>query len=89
MSSEEFDCGLDVALAVMCGKWKPLILYHLRSAPKRSGDLKRLVDGIARRCWSAAIIRRCRPRATTRMTPFGMTLVEALLPLCAWGMGRA
>ena len=28
-------CGLDVALAVMSGKWKPLILYHLQGGPTR------------------------------------------------------
>lgn len=40
-------CGLDVALAVMGGKWKPLILYYLRSGPRRFGDLGRLVAGIS------------------------------------------
>ncbi len=29
MENPEPVCGLDVALAVMGGKWKPLILYHL------------------------------------------------------------
>ena len=33
MSTEEPPCGLDVALAVMGGKWKPLILYNLNSGP--------------------------------------------------------
>ena len=47
MSTEEPPCGLDAALAVMGGKWKPLILYHLNSGPKRFGDLKRLVAGIS------------------------------------------
>ncbi len=47
MSTEEPPCGLDVALAVVGGKWKPLILYHLSSDPKRFGDLKRLVVGIS------------------------------------------
>ncbi len=33
ISSDESDCGLDVALMVMGGKWKALILYHLRMGP--------------------------------------------------------
>ena len=45
MSTEESPCGLDAALAVVGGKWKPLILYHLNSGPKRFGELKRLVVG--------------------------------------------
>lgn len=92
------DCGLDVALAVMGGKWKPLILYHLRQEPKRFSDLKRLVGGISekvliqqlRELVSADVLVRrdyqqVPPRVDYTITPFGMTLVEALLPLCVWG----
>ena len=45
MSTEDPPCGLDAAIAVMGGKWKPLILYHLNSGPQRFGDLQRLVVG--------------------------------------------
>ena len=98
MSSEDSDCGLDIALAVMGGKWKPLILYHLRLGPKRFGDLKRLVAGISEKMLSQqlrelvaaeVLVRRdyqqVPPKVDYTMTPFGMTLVEALLPLCEWG----
>lgn len=98
MNSEETDCGLDVALAVIGGKWKPLILYHLRSGPKRFGDLKRLVAGISekvliqqlRELVAAEVLirhdyRQVPPKVDYTITPFGMTLVEALLPLCMWG----
>ena len=47
MGCDESPCSLDVALAVVGGKWKPLILYHLNSGPKRFGDLRRLVAGIS------------------------------------------
>ena len=92
------DCGLDVALVVMGGKWKPLILYHLRSGAKRFGDLKRLVRGISekvliqqlRELVAAEVLVRhdhqqVPPKVEYTITPFGMTLVEALLPLCEWG----
>jgi len=39
--ADESRCGLDVALAVMGGKWKPLILYHLRAKPERFGEIRR------------------------------------------------
>ena len=47
MDDPEPVCGLDVALAVMGGKWKPLILFHLQHGPTRFGELKRRVSGIS------------------------------------------
>lgn len=96
--TENAECGLDVALAVMGGKWKPVILYHLQHGPRRFGDLKRQVTGISEK----VLIQQLRdlqmvgvlvrhdyqevpPRVDYTVTPFGMTLVEALMPLCSWG----
>ena len=99
MSTEQPLCGLDVALAVMGGKWKPLILFHLNSGPKRFGNLKRLVGGISekvliqqlRELVTAGVLtrydyQRVPPMVDYTMTPFGMTLGMALMPLCAWGI---
>jgi DNA-binding HxlR family transcriptional regulator len=47
MTESEFSCGMDVALAVMSGKWKPLILFHLSQGTQRFGELRRLVVGIS------------------------------------------
>ena len=98
MSTEEPACGLDAALAVMGGKWKPLILYQLHSGPKRFGELKRLVLGVSekvliqqlRELAAAGVLtrhdyQRVPPMVDYTMTAFGMTLVRALMPLCEWG----
>ena len=98
MSTEVSPCGLDAALAVMGGKWKPLILYHLNSGPKRFGNLKRLVVGVSekvliqqlRELAAADVIirhdyQRVPPVVDYTMTAFGMTLARALMPLCEWG----
>ena len=98
MSCDVSPCGLDVALAVVGGKWKPLILYHLNSGPKRFGDLRRLVAGISekvliqqlRELAVAGVLtrhdyQRVPPMVDYTMTPFGMTLAQALVPLCVWG----
>ena len=98
MATEEPPCGLDVAMAVMGGKWKPLILYHLNSGRKRFGDLRRLVAGISekvliqqlRELAAAGVVvrhdyRLVPPMVDYTVTPFGMTLVRALMPLCVWG----
>ena len=98
MSATESPCGLDAALAVMGGKWKPLILYHLNSGPKRFGDLKRLVTGISEKVLiqqlrdlaAAGVLtrrdyQRVPPMVDYTMTAFGSTLAQALVPLCIWG----
>ena len=98
MTVGEPACGLDVAFAVAGGKWKPLILYHLNPGPRRFGDLRRLVAGISekvliqqlRELVAAGVLvrhdhQRVPPMVDYTITPFGMTLVCALMPLCAWG----
>jgi DNA-binding HxlR family transcriptional regulator len=98
MSTTGPECGLDVSLAVMGGKWKPLILYHLRSGPVRFGDLKRLVAGISekvliqqlRELVAVGVLirhdhKQVPPKVDYTLTTFGETLVQALLPLCHWG----
>jgi DNA-binding HxlR family transcriptional regulator len=82
-------------------EWKPLILYHLNSSPKRFGDLRRLVAGISekvliqqlRQLAAVCVLvrhdyQRVPPMVDYTMTPFGMTLVRALMPLCGWGNAR-
>ena len=99
MSADDTPCGLDAALAVMGGKWKPLILFHLDSGPKRFGDLKRLVAGISEKVLiqqlrdlaaAGVLVRhdyqRVPPMVDYTMTPFGKTLARALVPLCVWGI---
>ena len=98
MSVPESPCGLDAAVAVMGGKWKPLILYHLNSGPKRFGELKRLVGGVSekvliqqlRELAAAGVLsrhdyQRVPPVVDYTITAFGLTLAQALMPLCVWG----
>ena len=91
-------CGLDVALTVMGGKWKPLILYHLQEGSRRFGELRRRVAGVSekvliqqlRELVAAGVLirrdhQRVPPKVDYTMTPFGLTLAAALMPLCVWG----
>ena len=98
MVESDFTCGMDVALRVMGGKWKPLILFHLAQGPQRFGELRRLVVGISekmliqqlRELASDGIVaredfRELPPKVEYSMTAFGQGLAAALAPLCAWG----
>jgi DNA-binding HxlR family transcriptional regulator len=92
------DCGLDTVLALIAGKWKMLILYHLCHAPRRFGELRRLLPGISEKMLiqdlrqmqeSNLLVRKdyqqVPPKVEYSITPFGRSLGKSLAPLCAWG----
>jgi DNA-binding HxlR family transcriptional regulator len=92
------ECGLDVAFAVVGGKWKPLILYYLSRESRRFGELRRLVVGVSEKVLiqqlrelrvdgivSRTDHREVPPRVDYAITVYGRRLAEALMPLCDWG----
>jgi DNA-binding HxlR family transcriptional regulator len=98
MTRAPFSCGLEAALVVMGGKWKPLILFHLGHDRRRFGELRRLVAGVSekmliqqlRELQADGIIERVDfkeipPKVEYALTPLGLSLVDALRPLCDWG----
>jgi len=93
-----FVCGLDAALRIIGGKWKPLILFFLQNEAMRYGELKRSVIGVSdkmliqqlKELESHGVISRTDhkevpPRVDYALTPFGRNLAKALVPLCSWG----
>jgi DNA-binding HxlR family transcriptional regulator len=98
MTAIAFICGLDAALAVIGGKWKPLILFHLAYGARRYGELRRAVGGVTdkvliqqlKELRADGIIDRLDykeipPKVEYSLTRFGRTLAKALAPLCVWG----
>lgn len=93
-----FTCGLDAAVAVVGGKWKPLILWALQDEPRRFGELRRNVRGVSEKMLTQQlrelesdgivhreVYREVPPRVEYSLTPLGRSLNEALLPLGDWG----
>ena len=93
-----FSCGLDAALHLISGKWKPLILFFLRDGAKRYGELKRSVGGVsdkvliqqlkdleAHSVLARTDYKEVPPRVDYALTPLGRSLADALVPLCTWG----
>ena len=98
MAAIAFTCGLDVARAVIGGKWKPLILFHLAHGARRYGELRRAIEGVSdkmliqhlKELHADGIIDRLDyneipPKVEYSLTTFGTTLAKALAPLCVWG----
>src|SRR6185437_1571465 len=40
------NCPVELAIRIIGGKWKPVIIWHLRENKKRFGELKREIKGI-------------------------------------------
>ena len=98
MKPQTYGCGLEAALAVVGGKWKPIVLWQLAQAPRRFGELRRLVTGISEKMLiqqlreleaDGIVIRKdfqeIPPRVEYSLTEFGVSLGQALSPLCEWG----
>lgn len=98
MRGKIFSCGLDAAVAVIGGKWKPLILWALHAKPQRFGELRRNISGITekmliqqlRELEADGVVHResfheVPPRVEYSLTKLGDSLNEALLPLGDWG----
>jgi len=93
-----FICGLDAALRVIGGKWKPLILFFLAKGPTRYGELKRSIEGVSdkmliqqlKELEAHGIVKRTDygevpPRVDYSLTPLGESLSQTFMPLCEWG----
>jgi DNA-binding HxlR family transcriptional regulator len=98
VKARPFSCGLDAALAVIGGKWKPLILFHLAKEPLRYGELRRAVGSVTHKVLiqqlkqleADGIVKRfdyqeVPPHVDYSLTRLGRTLARALAPLCDWG----
>lgn len=90
--------SVHVYISVIGGKWKPEILWYLKSGPMRFGELQRNVTGITqvtltknlRELESDGIITRTvypeiPPRVDYRLTEFGKSVFPVLDAISSWG----
>lgn len=99
----EFDCPLYSALAVLGGRWKPLILWHLiEEGPQRFLALQRLLHGVPKKVLSAQLkeliasglvskltFETKAPATEYRVTDYGRSVAPVLDALCTWGEAHA
>lgn len=91
-------CPLEAALEALAGKWKGLILFHLRDGTKRFNELRRLMPGITPRTLARQLRELERdgvvartvhaevpPRVEYRLTELGRRLGPAIDVLLEWG----
>lgn len=91
-------CPVESTLAVIGGRWKPLILYHLRGQPRRFNELRRLMPKVTQRMLTqhlreleadGVIIREVReqvpPHVEYSFSAKGRSLLPILDAMAEWG----
>lgn len=95
---KKYKVGVEAALEVMGGKWKPLIIYHLMTGRKRTSELRRLIPDITQKVLTTQlrglekdeIVQRkvyseVPPKVEYELTSYGWGLKPVLDFLCYWG----
>lgn len=97
-AQKKYQVGVEAALEVMGGKWKPLIIFHLMTGRKRTSELRRLMPGITQKMLTTQlrglekdeivtrkVYNEVPPKVEYELTPYGWGLKPALDLLCYWG----
>ena len=92
--------NIEIALDIIVGKWKPVIMFHLLNNDKlRFSELQRLIPDISKKMLTNQlrelehhdIIHRevyaeVPPRVEYSITEYGMGLKEVLMAMQKWGL---
>ncbi len=93
-----FGCPVEAALEALGGKWKGLVLFHLKDGKRRFNELRRLIPDVTQRTLTRQLRELERDRIVARtvypevpprveyvLTDFGKTLIPILEALYVWG----
>ena len=91
-------CPVEVALSIIGGRWKILIIYQLFEGKHRVNEMRRAIEGISQRVLTqnlrelerdGIVARKVFPESPPHveyaLTAFGQTLEPVLGRLCEWG----
>ncbi|MGZ2257101.1 winged helix-turn-helix transcriptional regulator [Roseobacter sp. A03A-229] len=95
------DCPVEVAVAMIGGKWKPVLLFHVMMGAKRYSELKKLVPRASDRMLTRSlreleedglvngdIFPEMPVRVEYSLTTDGKTLYPILAEMSRWGTNR-
>lgn len=94
----EYKCGIDITLAVVGGKWKASILWHLAQGTMRFSDLQRQFSDTTRKMLTQQlreleldglvhrkVYPQVPPKVEYSLTPRGRSIHPILEQMCTWG----
>lgn len=94
----QYNIGVEATIEVIGGKWKPVILCHLKHGKLRTSELKKAIPQITQKMLTQqlrelekdGIINRIvyeqvPPKVEYEISEYGRSLNELLENLCKWG----
>lgn len=101
-SAKRYNCAVELAVDVIGGKWRPVILSHLKEGVHRYGELRRRIPDMSekmlaqrlRELQADGLVQRIEhearpPHVEYRLTEEGWSLAPVLQALYDWGTARA
>ena len=95
-------CAVEVALDVVGGRWRTVILAHLKEGVHRYGELRRRMPGVSEKMLTQRLreleadglvyrddLGTVPPHVEYRLTEEGLSLAPVLQALYDWGTARA
>ena len=92
------DCPVETTLAVIAGRWKMVILYHLFDGTLRFSELQRAMPGVTQKMLTqqlrelerdGVVHRKVYPQVPPKveysLSPLGQSLKPVLDSMCKWG----
>lgn len=97
--SKEYYCSLALAMDLIGGKWKTMMIFHLKDGALRSSDLQRSLSGISNKMFTQTarelekhrLIERIihpviPPKVEYRLTSLGLSVLPIVLEMADWGI---
>ena len=94
-------CPVEWTLEVIGGKWKCVILWHVRGRVRRFNELRRLIPGATQKMLTAQlrqlerdglierkIYPQVQPKVEYSISDYGRTLSPLLEQMCKWGLAH-
>ncbi|MEL6893836.1 MAG: helix-turn-helix domain-containing protein [Actinomycetota bacterium] len=99
-SSKVYQCPVDAPIEVLGGKWKLPLIFYLLQAPRRNGELRRLMPAVTQKMLTQQlreleadgmitreVFDQVPPRVVYDIAEHERARLAALLqPLCEWGL---
>lgn len=102
IQNKTYKCGMELTMDVIGGKWKTVVLWHLRSKTLRFSQLKKRLDGITQKMLTQqlreleedglinrTVYAQVPPKVEYKLTDYGKKIIPVLYCIYSWGIDYA